>query len=239
MALRAGGSGPGGVDARMQRGGGSGPGAGAGASALRVHRRVFRADPKTSTCRVRWEVLKPPYAGGDIQLLWDLSRALRAAATTAQEHGELPKRPSSVLLALGARGVARAVQNGEAEAVLCCVEGVPAVLVQHVPVMCALRGIPVAMLAATPLAMLQCTQPILSLAKPRIYPGGIVVIALTKGCSEHPKLAALVKEWRTSLPPVQLPFLVPGAAAGSEVAVAGSARQTSRQEGGIGRAGDM
>merc|ERR1719331_3678826 len=104
-------------------------------------RRSLKADFKTSPYCVRWEVLRPKAGAGSEPLLLE---ELRKAAIRPPDE----QSPGVGGIAIGLKAVSKALEAGDALGVLACTEGVPSVLVQHLPVMCALRGIPIAILAA-------------------------------------------------------------------------------------------
>eukprot|EP00413_Alexandrium_margalefii_P000208 CAMPEP_0204517406 /NCGR_PEP_ID=MMETSP0661-20131031/3651_1 /ASSEMBLY_ACC=CAM_ASM_000606 /TAXON_ID=109239 /ORGANISM="Alexandrium margalefi, Strain AMGDE01CS-322" /LENGTH=339 /DNA_ID=CAMNT_0051522801 /DNA_START=69 /DNA_END=1085 /DNA_ORIENTATION=- len=125
-------------------------GAGASAATLRSQRqKVFKVDHKTTPCRVRWEVHRAAGNQWEPKLVHDLRTALgdTAAAAPGGTGG------AGRLVAVGLRAVERAVERGDALVVVVCTEGVPSLLMQHLPVICALRNVPVTVVATTPASL--------------------------------------------------------------------------------------
>mmetsp|Transcript_130310 Transcript_130310/g.405363 ORF Transcript_130310/g.405363 Transcript_130310/m.405363 type:complete len:347 (-) Transcript_130310:31-1071(-) len=212
-------------------------GAGASAATLRSQRqKVFKVDHKTTPCRVRWEVHRAAGNQWEPKLVHDLRTALgdTAAAAPGGTGG------AGRLVAVGLRAVERAVERGDALVVVVCTEGVPSLLMQHLPVICALRNVPVTVVATTPASLAR------AVGAPRGFRRGrearAIAVALLKACTTVPPLAALCTEVRLSAPPPKLPFLLPArlrqaalpgcqaAAPGAALAAAGGAAPAQADE---------
>lgn len=183
----------------------------AAAAPLRFQRkRVFKADLRTSPYCVRWEVLRPPAPGREPALIWELRRAVRELGAAGAESAE-------PLVAVGLGAVARALERGEALAVLLCAsEGVASGLVQHVPVMCGVRDVTVAILGTSPRALGEAIAPLAPCLATKAGQRGrgaaaVAVAFLTRASGECPRLATFVQLVRQTAPKVKTPFLLPAA----------------------------
>lgn len=163
---------------------------------LSLRRPIFRADGRTGSSRVKWEVQRPAGVGKLPNILFDLRTAAREAAGLNVNFRKC--------FAVGLQAASRAVERGAAAGVLLCCEGVPAILMQHLPVLCALRRVPVAVMAATTLQM----REVLAILQPTVAEP-VAVALLAAGCSSHPPLTMFCRQMRETLPPVRLPYLFP------------------------------
>ncbi|CAK9054198.1 Ankyrin repeat and SAM domain-containing protein 3 [Durusdinium trenchii] len=159
---------------------------------LRAKRRIFRDDPRSGSSRVRWEVQRGG-AGLEADALWRLRLAVK----------DLPPEHAAGLAAIGVKGAAKALKKDQALLVFLCVEGVPTVLIQHLPVMCAFKKVPVAVIATNPETLGTAAAPF----RPRQNGLRTAAVTLLKSCRREKRLAELVERLQASLPPVKLPFL--------------------------------
>lgn len=106
------------------------------------------------------------------------------------------------LAAIGMKATVKALEKEQASVVFVC-EGVPTVLMQHLPVICALKKVPIAVLAAAPQTLGSAAAPF----RPKQKDLQATAVALLKGCRQIPRLAELCQRLEASLPPVRVPFL--------------------------------
>jgi len=168
---------------------------------------VFRDDFRTSNCRVRWETLKPPFAGGEPELLQDLRRAVRETADEISKKDSETRSTQKRLLAVGLKSTARAIKRGDAAAVVICCDNLPSALIQHLPVMCALRGVPAAILAASHFTLAKVIAPLWRAGK--VGHNHAVSVALRASCTAHPKLLWFCQQVRRNATALRVPFLLP------------------------------
>eukprot|EP00927_Polykrikos_kofoidii_P003678 TRINITY_DN11482_c1_g2_i1.p1 TRINITY_DN11482_c1_g2~~TRINITY_DN11482_c1_g2_i1.p1 ORF type:complete len:347 (-),score=69.35 TRINITY_DN11482_c1_g2_i1:1064-2104(-) len=208
-----------------------------GGKCLRNQRhRVFKADLRTSPYSIRFDVLRPPTAGLDPNLLFEFRKLARSVAcgrtpeaASQTATAEVSQASSShAVVAVGLRAAASAVDRGHASAVLVCGgDCVSSGLMQHLPIMCSLRAVPVAILAASPRALGLAVAPLRDAQRRRreVSHGGIVrsggkqqgrraltavaVAILQQGCEAHDDLREYVSGLSRSVPKIKLPFLIP------------------------------
>jgi len=176
--------------------------------------RVFKPDARDATCRVVWEPLRGQ-SGQEPRLIQQLQEATQAFVKasvrppTPGNPGSIEGKPETVI-AVGLRSVERAVKKGNALAVLVCTEGVPQLLMQHIPVICALADVPVAVLAVAPSILARAVSP---LSEVRVTRGGsrssAMTLAMLTACEKIPELASFCRDVRISVPAPKLPFLMP------------------------------
>jgi len=174
-------------------------------------RRTFKPDARDTTCRVVWEPVRGQ-SGQEPKLLQQLREAAQVFMKTTVRPptpGSIEGKPETVI-AVGLRSVERAVKKGNALAVLVCTEGVPQLLMQHIPVICALADVPVAVLAVTPSALASAVSP---LVDARVTRGGgrssALTVAFLTACKGMPELATFCRDVRVSVTAPSLPFLMP------------------------------
>lgn len=176
------------------------------------HRKVFKVDHKATPCRARWEVVKASGYHSEPKILNDMRKALSGvAALPPPEEPGGHKRGSALarFVVLGLRAVERAVERGDALVVVVCTEGVPSLLVQHLPVICTLRNVSIAMLAATPPMLASAIGAPRSTRRGKAKDPGAVAAAFLQACTSLPALAEFCREAQLTLPAPKLPFLLP------------------------------
>eukprot|EP00435_Cladocopium_sp_Y103_P063203 s507_g24.t1 len=143
-----------------------------------------------------WENLVQRAAAGlESDALWGLRLA-------AKDVKDVHPATAKGLAAIGVKATVKALEKEQALVVFVC-EGVPTVLMQHLPVICAMKKVPIAVLAAAPETLGSAAAPF----RPKQKDLQATAVALLKSCRQVPRLAELCQRLEASLPPVRVPFL--------------------------------